>query len=124
MVNKPLGITLPIRLGASGYFDNTVDSMEQIRSNLTNLLLTRKGERAFQPDFGCDVSRVLFESNTTDAMAQAHAEIQTAISYWMPFITINKITTINRDVDGHTIVVQIDYTISVTNTTDTIKLVF
>jgi phage baseplate assembly protein W len=124
MAAKPLGIVLPISLGSNGYFSSTNDPAEQIRSNLINLLLTRKGERVFLPEFGCDIPRTLFESNSDDSLAQAHAEIQTSVSTWMPFINIDEIVTKSRSVDGHEIVIEIKYTVLTNNTTDTIQLVF
>ena len=32
-----------------------------ILQSITALLLTKKGERPFQPELGCDIQRVLFE---------------------------------------------------------------
>lgn len=124
MSKKPLGITLPISLGANGYFSNTTDPNEQIRSNMTNLLLTRKGERPFQPDFGCDVYKSVFESNTDQSLAGAVAEIETSVATWMPFVRIDDVSVVTRSEDGHEITIQIKYTVLTTNNSDSIVLVF
>ena len=50
--NFAYGITLPVQRGNTGYFSQAFNSFEQAKSNLKNLLLTRKGERIFQPNFG------------------------------------------------------------------------
>lgn len=123
-MSRPLGITLPIRLGSTGYFSNTTDALEQIRSNLTNLLLTRKGERPFQPEFGCDIPRIFFESNTDNNLAEIHALISTSVSKWMPFIKINDVNTKKITVDSQNVQVTLSYTVLTTNTSDSINLVF
>ena len=46
-----VGITLPFGKD-KGLFSLSYTTEEQSISNLKNLLLTRKGERLFQPEFG------------------------------------------------------------------------
>jgi len=46
------GITLPLGRGETGFFQQAFVSFEQAKSNLKNLLLTKKGERIMQPNFG------------------------------------------------------------------------
>lgn len=122
MVN-PIGITLPIRLGTHGYFNSTDDPKEQIRSNLINLLLTHKGERPFQPTFGCNLPRIFFEANTDNNIAEVHAIIETAVSEWMPFIRVDDVQFTALDIDSHSVRVYIQYTILTSNTTDSIQVV-
>jgi phage baseplate assembly protein W len=121
---NPLGVTLPIRLGANGYFEITSDVLTQIKSNLTNLLLTQKGERVMQPDFGSELHRVIFEPMTDDGLANVRAIIETATQQWMPFVQINDVQVV-RDEDNYTITVIISFGLT-TNAGlfDTITLVF
>lgn len=93
---KPLGITLPLRLGGNGYFENTTDVMTQLKANLTNLLLTQKGERPMQPTFGSDLHTFIFEPMTDEGMAQVRAVIEAAVNQWMPFV---KIINVDRKFD-------------------------
>jgi phage baseplate assembly protein W len=60
MAQKFIGITLPIRLGQTGMFDQSTTVIQQVRSNFKNLILTKKGERVGQPDLGCDLWKILF----------------------------------------------------------------
>ncbi len=123
-MNKTLGITLPISLGLRGYFDTTADPMEQIKSNLINLLLTQKGERPFQPTFGCDIPRVLFESNTDSNLAEIHAIIQTAVELWLPFVRIDEVHLNKSATDEHSVSVTVDYTVTTLNMTGSMTLTF
>ena len=55
------GITLPVKNGGTGFFEQAFTSREQAKSNLINLLLTERGERVMQPDFGTGLKSLLFE---------------------------------------------------------------
>lgn len=104
----PLGLTLPLKLGANGYFENTTDVLTQIKSNLINLLLTRKGERVYQPDFGCDIYLYIFESQTDDNMSNIQASIESAVQTWMPFVAVKGIE-ITKNPDQNTLKLQVSF---------------
>ncbi len=119
-----LGLTLPLQLGPSGYFEATTDVLTQIKSNLTNLLLTMKGERPMQPEFGSDIHRVVFEPMTDDGLAEVRASIETAASQWMPFVQINDVQ-VSREEDYNRINVLVTFSlITNANLTDSITLEF
>ena len=58
---KPIGLTLPIRDGSNGYFEQSFDTLTQIRSNIINLLNTKPFERRFQPTFSSKLNTLVFE---------------------------------------------------------------
>ena len=45
-----VGISLPLQSGRGGYFNQTYTTIEQVTSNVINLLLTLPGERYMQPN--------------------------------------------------------------------------
>ena len=57
------GLTFPLRYkaGSTGFFPRAKNVIEQASSNIKNLLLTRKGERVGQPNFGSDLFNVIFD---------------------------------------------------------------
>ena len=118
-----LGITYPLQLGNNGYFENTTDVITQIKTNLRNLLMTQRGERMFQPNFGCDLPLVIFEPQTDDGLADITAIIQTAVQNWMPFVRVNGVL-VKRSEDTNAIAVSISFTLLSNNITDSIVLVF
>lgn len=122
MANRGLGITLPLALGSNGYFASTTDTMTQVRTNLMNLVLTQRGERLMQPDFGCDLPLSLFENPSADRVAEMQAAIQTAANIWMPFIRIDNVQVV--DTSDTTSSLSIKFTLLTTNTTDSITLRF
>ncbi len=88
MANQGLGILLPLERGNTGYFNQGFSVLEQAKSNLINLILTKKGERVMQPDFGCDIHRIIFDPMTPDMSANVKGTIIAAAKIWMPSVTI------------------------------------
>lgn len=88
MAQKYIGITLPIRNGNTGMFEQSTSTFQQIRSNFKNLILTRKGERLMQPEFGTDLHRILFENITSDTLDNARLSVVESINRWMPFLEL------------------------------------
>ena len=52
-----IGIDLPIRKsdGSEGYFASTSTTIEAVKNNIKNLLLTERGERIMQPFLGLNL---------------------------------------------------------------------
>ena len=85
------GITLPLSRGETGFFQQAFVSFEQAKSNLKNLLLTRKGERIFQPNFGTGLHELLFEQLTDDLSSKLEQTITNSVNSWLPYINIDSI---------------------------------
>ena len=85
------GITLPVQRGNTGYFNQAFSSFQQTKSNLKNLLLTKKGERVMQPNFGTGLQSLLFEQMTDEFETKLEETITKNVNYWLPYITIRQI---------------------------------
>lgn len=85
-----IGLSLPITINNIA-FEQTFQTNEQVKSNIKNLLLTRKGERILQPEFGSGLHEVLFEFNNDEYSSIIESEIESAINQWLPFVTIQDI---------------------------------
>ena len=71
-----LALKLPMNGSKKGRFFNTSRTTEeQAVSNYVNLLLTRKGERLMQPQFGIGIQDFLFEPNTDGVRSKIEFEI-------------------------------------------------
>lgn len=96
-----IGVTLPFVRGNNGFFAQSYQTLDQVKSNIKNLLLTRKGERVMHPDFGTGLHELLFSQNTDELETKIQNTIESAIGYWLPYVTIEEInvdqTTTNRD---------------------------
>lgn len=85
------GITLPVKNGEGGFFEQAFTSFEQAKSNLKNLLLTKKGERVMQPNFGTGLHSLLFEQIDDSFEEKIQETITRNVSYWLPYINIKSI---------------------------------
>jgi len=124
MVDIALGITLPIKLGKTGYFEQAFDTITQVKSNLINLLLTVKGERVFQPTFGSDLHTLLFTQMDEEYEANVKRAIQSAVSKWLPFLNIVE-QTVTRDHERNRTLVELTFSLNTqADITETIVIDF
>lgn len=82
---------------------------EQAISNLKNLILTGKGERLMQPNFGTLIRRSLFEQNTPDLEDTLSSSLEEDITYWLPYIVLNGIDVVRNE---HTISIRINFRVT------------
>jgi phage baseplate assembly protein W len=89
---KVLGIGINEVSETGGVFATNFTTLTQAKSNLINLILTKKGERVGQPTFGCDIWKVLFEP-IIDGEIDYEVErvISEAVSVWLPYLEIDEI---------------------------------
>jgi len=118
--NIAIGISLPFD-GNTG-FNSTYSTYEQIKSNLINLLLTNKGERVMNPEFGANLKTVLFEGITNDTYDLIKNLIITNTSIFIPEITINNIEITNPS--ENTLNLLIKYTLNISGIADQITVQF
>lgn len=85
-----LGIRIPIQITNIAFTQNFTE-LDQLKSNIKNLLLTKKGERLMNPDFGAGVETVLFEQITDDFEDKIQDLITTAVDRYIPNVTIDEI---------------------------------
>ena len=112
-----IGIELPLKHNRDGFFPRTKTSLEQTKSNIKNLLLTRRGERLGNPTFGSDLFAVLFEQEGDDIESKVEEAIRSAMSEWLPFVIINNIETKFSITNKNAINVSMQFSLNVDTTT-------
>jgi len=89
---KVLRIGINKTSNQGGIFAVNYTTLTQAKDNIINLLMTRKGERVSQPEFGCDIWKVLFEPIVDgDIDNKVETSIVSAVSNWLPYLTVNEI---------------------------------
>jgi phage baseplate assembly protein W len=122
--NIAIGVSLPFgRSGTNQLFNKTFSTKEQIKSNLINLLLTSKGERILNPEFGSELRQLLFENITSSTEENIKNTIITSADIYIPEIQIIDIN-INNEYDNNTVNVIINYILRISNTADQITISF
>lgn len=109
---KPIGITLPFN-NSNGVFYKSYTNTQQIFTNLKLLILTGKGERHLQPEFGTDIKYILFENiaDEDEFKQKLVGTVTSAISRWMPFLSVTK-TSVDINVNTSDKIVQDDHAVS------------
>ena len=128
-IQIPIGITLPLRNGNSGYFEQSYDTLTQVKSNIINLLNTRQGERRMQPTFGSRLWNLLFEQNVDTLPDIAVNIIKEDVAMWIPNVTVVDVTanlyksdqmTDNRDI--YRLQIAVKFFLNMTKQQDTITI--
>ena len=111
--DKYVGIGFPLGFNVDGrMFTQTKTVLEQAKSNLRNLLLTTKGERVGQPEFGCDLIEVLFNQNIVEISDRVDEIIREAVSQQLPYIIINDIFVSSAVDDTNQLNIQLEFSVS------------
>ena len=118
---KYININYPIRNSPEGFFlDLNSTDASAIKADLMHLILTRKGQRLYNPDFGTDLLRYIFEPEDGFTLSQIKEEITNVVKKYLPKLQINSITVDQSTESEYAAVVRMDYTITddVFSTTD------
>lgn len=119
-----IGIDLPFHrdIGPNGWFATTKTTIEAVKNNIRNLLLTNRGERVFQPNLGLGLRQFLFEQITPDTIIAIQNDIRDTLSLWLPFVIIENIIVNQKD-DFNRIDVKLEFRINqVPNSLDSITV--
>ena len=103
-------LSFPFRIGKDGRTVQVSSLEEHVRDELMQLILTNLGERAFLPEFGGGVRRLVFEKADETTAWMTKATLTQAISRWLGHrITLEdlKVTVENEKVE-----VEIKYRIA------------
>ena len=95
-MSSPIGIVLPLRSSqkpSETLFSMTYEENDQIKVNLKNLILTKKGEYLGRPNFGTDLIELYHSSNKENVDELAMEEVKNAVSVYMPFISLEDYTS-------------------------------
>jgi phage baseplate assembly protein W len=109
-----IGISLPVKFGRDGDFNRTKKTIKQTKSNIKNLLLTRRGERLGNPTFGSELMSVLFEPMDGDLETKLEESIRASLSEFLPFVNL---LDIKFSRNKNTIFPKIIFTMDIDNTT-------
>jgi len=109
-----IGLTLPVSFGRDGDFNRTKKTIKQTKSNIKNLLLTRRGERLGNPTFGSELMSVLFEPMDGDLETKLEEAIRASLSEFLPFVNLLDIKFSRSE---NTISPKIIFTMDIDNTT-------
>jgi phage baseplate assembly protein W len=118
-INTAIGVALPFN--APGVFNSIYSTQDQIKYNLINLILTSKGERIQNPNFGTILKQQLFEQISEQTFPLIKNSITDAVEQYLPEIAIDTIDIVPY-ADDNTLVVTINYRILLSARPDSVTI--
>ena len=107
-----ININFPFKNSDEGFFlDLNSDEDAAIKADLMHLILTRKGQRLYLPDFGTELLRFIFEPNDDLTLSMIKDEIKTVVKKYLPNLSITDIKVSESEFSEFAVVVNINYTI-------------
>jgi phage baseplate assembly protein W len=121
--NTAIGVKLPFN--APGVFYSTFSTKEQIRFNVVNLVLTAKGERVENPNFGTNVRSQLFNQIDQSTFSDLELDLVESIQTYIPNVRVTRVNfSQGGEYNDNTLVVTITYQILISNEVDTVTVNF
>ena len=109
-----IGLGLPMEHDdVNGFFPGTSTTLSQTGSNIRNLLLTNKGERVGQPEFGCGLLKVLFEPMSNDLISDVETNIAESMAEWLPHVLVNKLNVEQDKVEINQLNIDLEFSLNI-----------
>jgi phage baseplate assembly protein W len=124
-LNKNTAIGVKIPFNAPGVFYSTFSTKEQIRYNVVNLVLTSKGERVENPNFGTNVRSQLFQQIDPSTFSDLELGLVEDIQTYIPNVRVTNVQfSQSGEYNDNTLLVSITYLILISNEIDTVTVNF
>ena len=118
-MRKAIGVSIPFN--APAVFNSTYSTTDQIKSNIINYILTNKGERVLNPNFGSNIRNLLFENITDNYLLEITQLISAELSTFFPMVNIQQFN-ITTNYDNNEVSVNIIYSVY-NNPSNTISII-
>lgn len=107
--------------------EQSVEMLEDeadIKSSLEILLSTAIGERVMQPDYGCDLTDLLFEPFNTSLKTLMVDRVKTAITKYEARINLKNVDLLSDRLNEGFLVIVVEYIVRTTNSRQNIVYPF
>jgi len=108
-----ININFPFQDSSKGFFlDLNNNDSAAIKADLMHLILTRKGERLYLPDFGTNLLQYIFNPNDSKTQSEIKEEISQVVKKYLPKLQVNEVTVTKSVNSEYAATVRIDYTVT------------
>lgn len=119
-----ISVSLPLNYDKQdGPFKLNKTIEDSVKQNFQNLILTVKGERIMDPDFGVGISSFLFENYDPTTEHRIREEALRQTKKYMPFINILEFKISEAATNNNQFYIYIRYSVNSLNTLDELTFV-
>lgn len=107
------GIKFPFTiLNRNGFFvDLNNDYDDKVASEIAHVILTQKGTRLKNPDFGTDLIKYIFDPNDSTEWNTIESEIRSAVKQYVGNASIQKVDIQRPEGEDNSLYLDITYTV-------------
>jgi phage baseplate assembly protein W len=110
---KYININYPFKDSNKGFFLDLNDEDNQaVKADLLHIILTRKGQRLYKPDFGTDLLKFIFEPEDGMTLNAIKEEIKTVVKLYIPNLQLDEILVEESLESEYAAVFTLKYTIT------------
>lgn len=109
------GWKFPVQVDEATGYIRMSSQEEDIQESIRIILMTRKGERMMEPEFGCGIQKYAFETMDSSVLLQMQMEAQNALIIWEPRITDIEVHVEMDGTEGGKVNISISYIVRSTN---------
>ena len=110
---KYININYPFKDSPKGFFlDLNEENNQAIKADLLHLLLTRKGQRLYNPDFGTDLLQYIYEPFDGITFESIRSEIENSVKTYLPQVNLDTLTVEESGLSEFAALVTIQFTIT------------
>jgi hypothetical protein len=120
-VNGKTAIGVAIPFNVDDVFRSTYTTVDQVKSNIINYLLTNTSERVLNPNFGSNLRAFLFDNITEANLRALEIKLTNDIQNYFPNVTIDLLTLTPSYEEN---AITLDFNLSVYNgTPQTVQII-
>ena len=109
-VGQRVAIGVSIPFNQPQVFTQTYSTSDQIKSDIINFILTSKGERVLNPNFGSTIKQQLFKTLTPTSTDNISNLLTDELKINFPSVQINEIK-VNPQYDTNSVSITVNYSI-------------
>ena len=119
-INQRVAVGVSIPFNSPSVFTSTYTTVDQIKSNIINYILTNTGERVLNPTFGSNIIAQLFGQITPDLLSALEMKLTNDMKKYFPTVRIDKLS-LSPIYEENSIHLILTYSI-LNNATETIQI--
>jgi phage baseplate assembly protein W len=108
-IDKRVAIGVSIPFNGPAVFNSVYITEDQIKSNIINFILTNKGEKLYQPNYGADLRKAIFGDITDVNLKALEIKLSNDIKNNFPNIDVKSLTFTQPSYQDYAIQLDIVY---------------